>query len=140
MRPTMSFISLPVEDLDAARAFYGQLGWSPLRSGADHVFYALDGLVLALVAPARLQAEGAAPGSASSVLLSHNVADEATLDATIHAFCAAGGHLLRAKAPTPWPGARALAADPCGLRWELVWNPRAQPTAAGGLTLGARNG
>jgi catechol 2,3-dioxygenase-like lactoylglutathione lyase family enzyme len=144
MRPEMSFLTLPVPDVAAAVAFYGRLGWAPLRQAEDYAFFALGGLVLALVTPARLVAEGGGGGDTAEMapmaLLSHNVAAEEELAPLIAAFCAAGGRLLRPAGPTPWGGARALVEDPSGLRWELVWNPRARPAPGGGLTLGPRGG
>jgi predicted enzyme related to lactoylglutathione lyase len=147
MLPQLSFLTLPVPDVVAAAAFYGRLGWGPLRQAEDYAFFALGGLVLALVSPARFVAEGGAGGGGGSsaemaplALLSHNVATEEELAPLIAAFCAAGGTVLRPAGPTPWGGARALVVCPSGLRWELVWNPRARPAPGGGLTLGPRGG
>lgn len=140
MQPTLSFLSLPTAALPAALAFYAAMGWTPARRGDDYAFFQLQGLLLALLSEERWAAEaggppeGPAPGR-PRVLLSHNTDSHATLVDLLQRWAAAGGAVLRPLHETPWGGARALVADPEGLRWELVWNPRAHRDAQGGLWL-----
>ncbi len=128
MEPRLSLVTLGVADVPRARAFYERLGFRP--SGAskpDVAFFRAGGVVLALWSRAALAAElGLAdPGTdVATVLLSHNVRTREDVASVTEAWEAAGGHVVKAPADTPWGGHAAWLADPDGHVWEIVWNPR----------------
>ena len=98
MKQTISFITLGVRDLARSRAFYRALGWrnqaaartlSP-STEAGSVAFALFGRE-ALAEDASVPNEGS---GFPAFTLAHNVASEATVDATL-AEAAAGGQFVR---------------------------------------------
>lgn len=139
MEPRLSVVTLGVADVPRARAFYERLGFRP--SGAskpDVAFYRAGGVVLALWSRTALVAElgRADPGTGVGiVLLSHNVRTREEVASVTEAWDAAGGHVVKAPADTPWGGRAAWLADPDGHVWEIVWNPRWPLAPDGSLEL-----
>src|SRR5687768_14318141 len=99
MEQGVSFITLGVVDLAAARRFYVEaLGWVPTLDLEGEVCFlqVAPGVLLALWPAAALHADigsGDPPGPASAapVALAHNVASEAEVDDAIDRVVAAGG-------------------------------------------------
>ncbi len=126
MHPHLSFVSLPVLDLAAARQFLGDLGLEPHpRSPPGTCFFQLEGQVLALVDhPTFARVVGCPPGAPGGCLLSHNLPDVPALDALFARALSLGARVTAAPGWTPFGVYRACFADPEGHLWELAVNPR----------------
>jgi catechol 2,3-dioxygenase-like lactoylglutathione lyase family enzyme len=133
----ISFVTLAVTDLDVSRTFYSSaFGLAPVRSGRDHVFFNLDGTVLALFcADAMARETGAATAGPGSVAFSWNVEQEADVEATVRRVVDAGGCMLRAPHHKPWGALATWIADPDGHPWEVVCNPALPRRPDGGVDL-----
>lgn len=126
MEQRISFVTLAVRDVAAARAFYVDgLGWQPAYDGEGVLMLkAGEHLVLSLwdreefVAEVGAIAEGPAP-----ITLAHNVADRARVAAVMEELVAAGGTRLSGPEDREWGGHTGYVADPDGYRWEIAWNP-----------------
>ena len=126
MEQRLSFVTLAVRDVAAARAFYVDgLGWQAAYDGDDVVMVMVGPhLVLSLwdrddfVAEVGPLSDGPAP-----ITLAHNVADRAAVDTVLAEMVAAGGTLVGAPQEREWGGYTGYAADPDGYRWEIAWNP-----------------
>lgn len=123
----ISFITLGVEDLDRATAFYGALGLTPHARSNPHItFFQLQGQILALYGraalaeDARITDRGDAFGG---ITLARNVDSPDKVVALLEDAVAAGGTLLREASEPPWGGLRGYFADPDGHPWEVAWNP-----------------
>jgi catechol 2,3-dioxygenase-like lactoylglutathione lyase family enzyme len=134
MRPLVSLITLGVDDLERAVAFYRDgLGW-PTKGivGADIpdgavAFFRLDsGLKLGLWPRSSLAADSGLPlqpRSATEFSLAHNVDSEAEVDAALALAERAGGHVVRSARKTAWGGYAGSFQDPDGHLWEVAFNP-----------------
>lgn len=129
MDPRISFVTLAVDDLDAARRFYVDgLGWSlalhvagevaMIRVGERQVLslWAMDGFE-GEVGPVR-RGPGLAP-----VTLAHNVATPAEVDAVLTLAGTAGASEVAPAQERDWGGYTGYFADPDGFRWEVAVNP-----------------
>ena len=140
MEPRVSIITLGVEDLDRAVAFYRDgLGWS--LSGASNeriAFFKTRGTVLALYPREELakdvktDPEG---GGFSGFTLAHNVAEKDQVDAVLEEVAAAGARIVKEAEDVFWGGRSGYFADPDGHLWEVAWNPYAPLAEDGSLTL-----
>jgi uncharacterized protein len=128
MDPRISFVTLAVRDLDAARAFYvAGLGWAAeLDVPGEVVMIRVgDRQILSLWAETAFQAEVGAIARGNGVppfTLAHNVATRAEVDAVL-AEAAALGAEVRGPEERDWGGYTGYFADPDGVRWEIAWNP-----------------
>lgn len=129
MDPRISFVTLAVDDLDAARRFYVDgLGWplalhvagevAMIRVGERQVLslWATDGFE-GEVGPVR-RGPGLAP-----VTLAHNVATPAEVDAVLALAGTAGASEVAPAQERDWGGYSGYFADPDGFRWEIAVNP-----------------
>ena len=134
MQPRLTVLTLAVDDLDRAVAFYRDgLGWptqgivgAELPNGAVAFFRLEGGLLLALWPRASLAADtGLPPGppAATELLLGHNVASEAEADTVMELALKAGARLVKPPQPTFWGGYAGCFQDPDGHLWEVVFNP-----------------
>lgn len=141
--PTVSFITLGVATVGRAAAFYEALGLAPVRPPTDTVafFQLRQGIVLALCPHPVLAHECGLPEDAPHTLgaHSHNVREEALVQAIVDRALHAGGTLLRPPSRTPWGALRAWIADPDGHRWELVHNPGIHRDPHGGTWLSTKD-
>jgi predicted lactoylglutathione lyase len=123
----ITIVSLGVDDLEAARRFYGEgLGWeqSPASTGDFVLFVLRGGLGLALY-PRYLIAEEA--GLADSrgfggVTLAHNVESATEVDELLREATAAGATVTAPASAKPW-GYTGYFVDPCGHAWEIAYVP-----------------
>lgn len=127
MEQRLSFVTLAVRDVAAARAFYCDgLGWSPVVDvpGEVVMFPVADRVVLSLWDRAAFAAEvGAAPAEGPPpITLAHNVADRKTVDVVLAAARAAGAEVTP-PADRDWGGRSGYFTDPDGFAWEVCWNP-----------------
>jgi catechol 2,3-dioxygenase-like lactoylglutathione lyase family enzyme len=127
MEQRLSLITLGVEDLARARAFYEALGWT---TGAgpddDVVFFQTPCMIVALWDRARLaQDSGVHDGGGwGGVTLAYNVRSPDEVDAVIEEARAAGARIAREGAETFWGGYSGVFVDPEGHPWEVAHNPR----------------
>jgi uncharacterized protein len=134
MKPSISFITLGVDDLERAVAFYrdglqlttkGIVG-TESENGAVAFFNLQPGLTLALWPRRSLAAESGlaltAPRS-TDFALAHNVASPEEVDELIAQAVAAGGHLTKPAQPTFYGGYAGYFQDPDGHLWEVAFNP-----------------
>lgn len=129
MQQRISFVTLAVSDLDAARRFYlDGLGWIAELDVPGEVVMIRAGqhLVLSLwdaagfegeVGPIR-QGEGVVP-----LTLAHNVATAEEVDAVLELARAAGADPVSPAQTRDWGGYTGYFGDPDGFRWEIAVNP-----------------
>lgn len=134
MEPRITVITLGVEDLHRAVAFYRDgLGWptegvvgTEFEGGAVAFFPLAGGLQLALY-PRRQIAEDAnvdgTPGGAAGFTLGHNVASREDVDDVMATAEAAGAEVTDRPRDRAWGGYSGHFTDPDGHVWEVVWNP-----------------
>lgn len=129
MDPRLSFVTLAVRDLDAARAFYVDgLGWSPEVDVPGEVLMIRVGqqVVLSLRAEAEFEAEVGPVRQGSGVApltLAHNVATPEEVDVVLATARSAGASEMVPAQERSWGGRTGYFADPEGFRWEVAWNP-----------------
>ena len=117
MEPRISLVTLGVEDLQRARAFYEELGWSGAQQPDDEVcFFQAGGMVFGLWTA--LGGHGA-PG----IELAYNVRSDPEVDALLAGAEGAGGRIVRPAARAEWGGYTGAFADPDGYVWEVAHNP-----------------
>ena len=134
MKPRITGITLGVDDLDRALAFYRDgLGFPTegvvgreFEHGAVVFFDLEGGLMLALWARNDLAHDtGLAQGPPSSTefSLGHNVNSRSEVDALMHKARQAGAGIVKEAGDTFWGGYAGYFTDPDGHLWEVVWNP-----------------
>ena len=122
----VSLITLGVRDLERARTFYADLGWTPVPSPPEVVFYQLDGQVLGLYgleALATEQGRTDAELGFGATTLAQNFPSPDDVDAAFAAAIAAGATALKAPEEVFWGGYSGYYADPDGHVWEVAHNP-----------------
>jgi catechol 2,3-dioxygenase-like lactoylglutathione lyase family enzyme len=140
MKPHLTVLTLGVEDMPRAVAFYRDgLGWptqgivgQEFAHGAVAFFDLQAGLRLALWARADLAHDAGlapAPASATEFSLGHNIASAAEVDAVMAAATRAGAHVVKPAGSTFWGGYAGYFQDPDGHLWEVAWNPAWTPPA-----------
>jgi uncharacterized glyoxalase superfamily protein PhnB len=138
MKPRITLITLAVDDLPRAVAFYRDgLGWptegivgEEFENGAVAFFDLHAGLKLALWPRASLAHDTGLPidgPSATELTLAQNVATREEVDAAIQQAAAAGAVVIKAPGPTFWGGYAGYFQDPDGHVWEVAWNPQMMP-------------
>ncbi len=129
MDPRVSFITLAVDDLHAARQFYVEgLGWMPELDVPGEVIMIRVGerLILSLWAAAEFEEEVGPIQRGAGLLrmtLAHNVATREEVDEVLEAARAAGADPVSAGETRDWGGYTGYFGDPDGFRWEIAWNP-----------------
>ena len=134
MKPRIKVVTLGVDDLEAALAFYrdglglqtkGVVG-TEFEDGAVVFFEMNDGLVLALwprPSLARDAKVAVGPRSATELSLGHNVGSKEEVDAVMAQAAAAGAHVTDPAGDRFWGGYAGYFQDPDGHLWEIAWNP-----------------
>ena len=137
MKPRITVLTLGVDDLERAVAFYrdglglptkGIIG-REFEHGAV-AFFDLQGMKLAVFERANLARDmglAMSPSSAADFSIGHNVRTREDVDAVMSQAHAAGGTLLKPAAETFWGGYAGYFQDPDGHAWEVVWNPALLP-------------
>ena len=134
MRPRITLITLGVDDLERALRFYRDgLGLPTegiIGQEYDHgavVFFDLQaGLRLALWPRQSVAKEtGLPPGipSPTELMLAHNVASRAEVDAVMAQAENAGATIVKPPHDTFWGGYAGYFQDPDQHLWEVAWNP-----------------
>jgi catechol 2,3-dioxygenase-like lactoylglutathione lyase family enzyme len=135
MKPHISLITLGVDDLERAVAFYrdglglrteGIVG-TEYEHGAVAFFQLQHGLMLALW-PRRDLAWDAGlqvmPPSGTEFSIGHNVNSRDEVNLTMAQAEQAGAHIVKRAADTFWGGYAGYFQDPDGHLWEVAWNPQ----------------
>jgi hypothetical protein len=139
MRARLSFVTLGVEDVARARAFYEALGFKASAvSNPNVTFFDAGGIVLSLFGRKALAADAAVKHSRpgfSGVALAHNVSSDAEVDQVLDEAVRAGATLLKPGQKAFWGGYSGYFADPDGHIWEVAHNPFFPLDAAGHSTL-----
>jgi hypothetical protein len=113
----ISLVTLGVNHLGRARAFYEALGWRGAQQPDDEIcFFQAGGMVFGLWAA--LGGHGA-PG----IELAYNVRSPDEVAATLDEAVRAGGTIIRPSAVAEWGGTSGAFADPDGYVWEVAHNP-----------------
>jgi uncharacterized protein len=126
MEQRISLITLGVEDLARARAFYEALGWhSNAAPDDDVVFFQAGGMILALWGRAQLAEDSAVTDAHGwgGITLAYNARSPDEVDAVLEEARAAGAAIPRAGAETFWGGYSGIFVDPEGHPWEVAHNP-----------------
>ena len=127
MRSNISFVTLGVDDLQRATAFYTAIGLTPHARSNEHItFFDMSGQVFALFGRAALASDAQLQNDRSpfgGVTLAHNVRTAEDVTALLELAVTSGGALLREASEPPWGGLRGYFADPDGHAWEVAWNP-----------------
>lgn len=147
MNQDLHFVTLATVDLEAARTFYGALGWTALMDVEDEiVFYQVaPGMVLGFFDAEKFDQDlGARPGRATAdvrlggVTLSHNVDSPDEVRALVRAMASAGGAVLKQPQAGQFGGIfHAHVQDPNGVVWEIAHNPGWHVAADGTVSFDA---
>lgn len=137
---TVTLITIGVNNMARAIAFYEELGWRrAARNKYDQTaFFQLNGQVLALYPLTDLVKEqnmGDAKPVAGGVTLGLHVPEKADVVELYRKFIAAGGRSLREPTEMPSGAVTSYVADPDGNPWEISWVPQFRLDAEGGLWL-----
>jgi len=127
MEQRISLVTLGVDDLERATAFYRALGWTPhARSVPGEVaFFQAGTIVVGLWSRAALATDSGVVdgGGWGGITLAHNVATQAEVDGILDAARDAGGVVTREAARTDWGGYSGVFLDLDGHPWEVAVNP-----------------
>jgi len=126
MDQRLSLVTLGVDDLARARAFYEEgLGWRAADAPEGVVFYQLPGMAFALWSRSELAADARTPvdGSFSGISLACNQRTEDDVDRVLAQAEAAGARILKPGVRAEWGGYSGYFADPDGHVWEVAFNP-----------------
>ena len=142
MEPRVSIITLGVDDLDRAVAFYEAMGLERNQAITDGVaFFQMGGLILALwpreelARDAGVEAatdwkrsaggtlEGAVRPDFSGVALAYNTRSEDEVGELLARAKAAGGTVLKPANRAFWGGMQGYFRDTEGNLWEVAFNP-----------------
>jgi catechol 2,3-dioxygenase-like lactoylglutathione lyase family enzyme len=134
----VSLVTLGVEDLARARAFYEALGWKTGATPAeDVVFFQAGGMIVGLWGREQLSEDSGVQdlGGYGGVTLAYNARDRAEVDAVIEEARAAGATIAREPGEAFWGGYTAVFVDPDGHPWEVAHNPHWELDTQGRVSL-----
>ena len=134
MQPRITLITLGVDDLDRAVAFYrdglGLLTEGIVGTEHEHgavAFFELEGgLKLALWPRASLAHDSrlsVGPRGPTEVAIAHNVGSKDEVDAVMAEARRAGAIVVKPAEDTFYGGYAGYFQDPDGHLWEVAWNP-----------------
>ena len=137
MKARITLLTLGVEDLDRAVAFYRGLGWKTdgvIGTEFEHgavAFFELDsGLKLGLWPRASLAHDTGLPvsaGSPTDFSIAHNVVSKEEVDRVIGQADRAGAKIVKPAENTFYGGYAGYFADPDDHLWEVAYNPQMLP-------------
>jgi catechol 2,3-dioxygenase-like lactoylglutathione lyase family enzyme len=137
LKPRITVLTLGVDDLDRAVAFYADgLGFPTegivgreFEYGAVAFFDLQPGLRLALWPRKSLAHDTGLAVSApapTNLSIGHNVGSKGEVDAVMARAQAAGARIVKPAQPTFYGGYAGYFQDPDQHLWEVVWNPQWQ--------------
>ncbi|WP_420473900.1 VOC family protein [Noviherbaspirillum sp. ST9] len=134
MNPHITILTLGVDDLERAVAFYrdglgfptkGIIG-NEFENGAVAFFDLQQGLKLALWPRKSLASDSGValhPPSPTEISLGHNVSSPDEVDASMTRAGHAGATIVKPAQPTFYGGYAGYFQDPDGHLWEVAFNP-----------------
>lgn len=138
MKPRITVITIPVDDLERSFRFYrdglglpteGIIG-QEFEHGAVAFFDLQAGVKLAIWPRQSLSHDTGIPLSSpcpTEFTLGHNVASRAEVDAVMEQARKAGAVMVKSAQETFWGGYSGYFQDPDQHLWEIVWNPQMLP-------------
>jgi hypothetical protein len=147
MEPHVDVITLAVDDLERALAFYRDglgletrgvtgtqfAGDEADAAGAVVMFHLRGGLVLALYPRSELAKDAgipAGPPNTGDFSIGHLVESRAAVDALLARAERAGATIVGEPHDRPWGIYSGYFRDPDGHLWEIIWNPPRKDTGA----------
>lgn len=147
MKPTIDLITLAVDDLERALAFYrdglglespGIVGteWTgdqAQAAGAIAMFKLSHGLILAVYPRSELAKDANVPREAAAgghFSLGQLVDSREQVDAVLAQAAAAGATITDPPHERPWGIYSGYFRDPDGHLWEVIWNPASDEAPA----------
>jgi hypothetical protein len=135
MKPRVTVITLGVDDLNKALAFYRDgLGFATqgiigteFEHGAVAFFDLQSGLKLAIWPRSSIAHDAGIPKSNRSptdVTIGHNVRTKDEVDTVMAQAERAGARIVKPAHATFWGGYAGYFQDPDDHLWEVVWNPQ----------------
>lgn len=131
----INLVTLGVDDVARATAFYTEIGFSRVAFESDQVsFFQLSGTVLGvfgrvpLAEDANAEALPAPPGPMS---LAINFESKPKVDAAMALAVRCGATLKKPAEEVFWGGYSGYFADPDGHLWEMAYNPHFPLNAQG---------
>jgi uncharacterized protein len=131
--PRMSMVTLGVNDLARAKAFYTRVfGTAPAGDHEGVAFYPLPGVWIALyprqdlardISPSLDPALNPAARTFSGITLAHNARSRDDVLAIFDTAGAAGATIVTPPHDTFWGGFSGYFADLDGHYWEVAWGP-----------------
>lgn len=138
-RQRVTLITLGVHDMDRARAFYHEWGWTEHPASQPGLaLYQMNSAALALFQIAELakdQNRAEAELGRGAITLAQNCTDDAETDAVFAAALAAGAKAIKPPEKVFWGGYSGYFSDPDGHVWEIATNPFWPLDGDGNLTL-----
>jgi catechol 2,3-dioxygenase-like lactoylglutathione lyase family enzyme len=136
MKPAINVLTLGVQDLEKALAFYrdglglptkGIVG-TEFEAGAVVFFHMNGGLVLALYPTWALAKDAGLAvdertSSSSAVSIGHFVGSKEEVEQVMKQAKAAGARIVDPAEDRFWGGYSGYFQDPDGHVWEIAWNP-----------------
>jgi hypothetical protein len=126
MEQRLSLVTLGVGDLELARTFYRNLGWTESAdSTEDVVFFQAGQMVLGLWDRKSLAEDSGVQDTNGwgGVTLAYNTRSPGEVDAVIEEARFAGATISREPGDTFWGGYSGVFIDPDGHPWEVAHNP-----------------
>ena len=135
----VTLITLGVQDLPRARAFYAALGWvESAQSQPTVAFFQMHGAALGLFPLEELAKDQGRPDAilgTGAITLAQNFPTEAEVDAAFDAALLAGAKAVKRPEKVFWGGYSGYWADPDDHIWEVAMNPFWPLAEDGSLTL-----
>lgn len=138
MEQKLNVITLGVEDVPRARAFYEQLGWRVAFTDGDIVMFQAGPMIVSLWGRGQLAEDSGVPEPPvawGGFTLGYAVAGPAEVDELCAQAAAAGAEVTRAPVEKPF-GYSGVFADPDGHTWEIAWIKGLTLHADGTVALG----
>lgn len=135
MKPRITVLTLGVDDIDRAVAFYrdglglfteGVIG-KEFEHGAVAFFDLENGMKLALWPRKSIAHDTKLPlksPNATEMTIGHNVNAKSEVDEVMKQAKNAGAVIVKKAGETFWGGYAGYFQDPDGHVWEIVWNPQ----------------
>ena len=137
--PRISLITLGVQDLKRATAFYEALGWRRAApSQLSVTFIQLGNIVLSLFSREELAKDAGVSATGdgfSGITLAYNARSTDEVDAIVARAIECGGTLVKQPEKVFWGGYSGYFADTEGHLWEVAHNPFFAMDDAGNLKL-----